>query len=84
MAPNPKGFNQHHHTWKGATCVVRVPTDLKERLLKIARHLDTGGDVILTDLFTPAPKPAAPVKIARKRGTQLARKKVVPRGTPGL
>ena len=71
---NLKGFNQHHHTWTGATCVIRVPSKLKARLLEIAHHLDTGGDVILPNLFTPAPKPAAAVKqTTRKRGQKLVK-----------
>lgn len=33
----------------GKTCTIRVPLALKRQVIKVARHLDNGGEIILSD-----------------------------------
>lgn len=33
----------------GKTCTIRIPIEIKDQLLDIAKHIDSGGDIFLSD-----------------------------------
>jgi hypothetical protein len=36
----------------GKTCTIRIPIEIKDQLLDVAKHIDNGGDISLSNLQT--------------------------------